>query len=187
MTVAVRKRPAARSLAAVLLVALAVAGCGSSASGVKPTAYVHSMCSALGTWKSDIQKAGSTLQTSGAGKASRPVAKQYYQQFVSALLTATERATSALKSAGKPAVGGGTQIADSLANAFDGASRKLAQANTQAGTISTASASTFQLAASAVTTEIRTALQGIASVKPSQSPELRTAASKDPACQVLRG
>ncbi len=186
MTVAVGRRPAARSLAAVVLVVLAVAGCGGS-SGVTPTAYVHSMCAALGNWKNDIQTAGSKLQTSGAGTASRPVAKQDYQRFVSALLNATQRATGALRSAGEPAVSGGKQIADSLANAFDGASRKLAQANTQAGTISTASASTFQLAASAVTTEIRAALQGIASVKPSQSQALRTAAAKDPACQVLHG
>ena len=186
MTAAGRRRPAVSSLAAVVLVALAIAGCGGS-SGVTPTAYVHSMCAALGNWKNDIQKAGSALQSSGAGNASRPVAKQDYQRFVASLLTATQRATGALRSAGTPAVSGGKQIGDSLANAFDGASRKLAQADTQAAAISTASASTFQLAASAVTTEIRTALQGIATVKPSQSPALRTAAAKDPACQVLRG
>jgi hypothetical protein len=186
VTAAVCKRPAACSLAAVLLVVLAIAGCGGS-SGVTPTAYVHSMCAALGNWKTDIQKAGSTLQSSGAGSASRPVAKHDYQRFVSALLSATQRATGALKSAGKPSVSGGRQIADSLATAFDGASRRLAQANTQAGKISTTSASTFQLAASAVTTEIKDALQGIASVKPSQSQDLRTAASKDPTCKVLRG
>ena len=186
MTAAVRKRSAVSSFAAVALAVLAIAGCGGS-SGVTPTAYVHSMCAALGNWKNDIQKAGSTLQASGAGNASRPIAKQDYQHFVSALLTATQRATGALKSAGEPAVTGGKQIADGLTNAFDGASHRLAQANTQAAAISTASASTFQLAASAVTTEIRSALQGIASVKPSQSQELRTAAAKDPSCQVLRG
>ena len=186
MSTVVRKRPAVGSLAVVLLVVLAVAACGGS-SGVTPTAYVHSMCAALGSWKNDIQRAGSTLQSSGAGTAPRPVAKQDYLHFVSALLTATQRATSALKSAGEPAVSGGKQIADSLSNAFDGASRKLAQANTQAGSISTASASSFQLAASAVTAEIKSALQGIASVKPSQSQALRVAAAKDSACQVLRG
>ncbi len=186
MTAAVRNRPAVCSLAVVVLVVLAVSGCGGS-SGVTPTAYVHSMCAALGNWKNDIQKAGSTLQSSGAGTASRPAAKQDYVHFVSALLTATQRATSALKSAGEPAVSGGKQIADGLTKAFDGASRKLAQANTQAGSISTASASSFQLAANAVTTEIRLALQGIAAVKPSQSQQLRVAAAKDSACQVLRG
>jgi hypothetical protein len=145
------------------------------------------MCNALGNWKSDIQQAGSKLQSSGAANASRAVAKRDYQQFVSALLSATQRAATALRSAGRPSVDGGRQIADGLANAFNGASQKLAHASAQAGSISTASASTFQLGASSVTTEIRDALQGIASVKPSQSAELRAAAAKDPACQVLRG
>jgi hypothetical protein len=169
----------------LILAALALAGCGGS-SGITATAYVHSMCSALGNWKNDIQRAGVKLQSSGAGSASRPLAKQYYQEFVSALLSATQRATGALKSAGEPSVSNGKQIADGLARAFDGASRKLAQASTQAGTISTTSASAFQLGASAVTAEIRAALQGIASVKPSQSPELRAAAARDRACLVLR-
>lgn len=185
MRVAVPNPAAMRSLAAVLLVALAVAGCGGS-SGVTPAAYVKSMCTALGNWKSDIQKAGTTLQSSGAGNASRAVAKQDYRVFVSSLLTATQRAGGALHSAGEPAVSGGKQIADGLAGAFDTASRKLAQASTQAGGISTSSASSFQLGASAVTTEIRTALQAIASVKPDQSAALRAAAAKQPACQVLR-
>ena len=169
----------------LVLVVLALAGCGGS-SGVTPAAYVHSMCSALGNWKNDIQKAGVKLQSSGAGNASRPVAKQYYREFVSVLLSATRRTTGALKSAGEPSVSSGKHIADGLARAFDGASRKLAQASTQASTISTASASAFQLGASAVTAQIKAALQGIASVKPSQSPELRAAAAKDRACQVLR-
>jgi uncharacterized membrane protein len=84
-------------------------------------------------------------------------------------------------------VDGGGQIADGLANAFHGASRQLAHASTQVGSISTASVSTFQLGASSVTTEIKTALQRIAAVKPSQNVALRTAAGQDPACQVLRG
>lgn len=182
------KPPAAavRSLAAMVLAVLVVAGCGGS-SGVTPAQYVHAMCSALGNWKSDIQKAGVKLQSSGAASASRAVAKRDYQQFVSELLAATQRATTALHNAGQPSVDGGKQIADGLSTAFDGASRKLAQASTQAAAISTASASSFQLGASSVTAQIRVALQGIASVKPSQSAALRSAAAKDPACQVLRG
>jgi len=185
MSTLARRRTATGWFAAVLT-ALALAGCGGSSS-VAPAKYVHVMCGALGNWKSDIQRAGSKLQTSGAANSSREVAKRDYQQFVSSLLAATQRAATALRSAGRPAVDGGTQIADGLANAFDGASHQLARASSQAGSISTASASTFQLGASSVTTRIKSALQGIASVKPSQSAELRAAAAKDPACQVLRG
>jgi hypothetical protein len=177
---------AIRRLAALVLAATVLASCGGS-SGVPPARYVHAMCGALGNWKREVQQAGVQLQSSGAASSSRAAAKRDYQQFVASLVTATQRAAVALRSAGRPAVDGGGQIADGLANAFRGASRQLAHTSTQVGTISTASLSTFQLGASSVTTEIKTALQRIAAVKPSQNVALRTAAARDPACQVLRG
>jgi hypothetical protein len=171
---------------ALALATLALAGCGSS-NQVKPSAYVRSLCTALSNWKNTIQSAGGALESSGAAKASRPVAKQDYQHFVSSLESATRQATSALGSAGVPAVANGKQIADRLTGAFDTASRRLAQANAQAQAIRTDSASTFQLGASSVTTEIRSALEGIASVSPGQNQQLRAAAAKEPACQALQG
>lgn len=181
-----RSRVGARQLASAVLVAVLLASCGGSG-GVKPSAYVHSMCSALGNWKNDVQRAGTKLQTTGAANAARTVAKQDYRRFVAALLTATQHAATALQSAGTPDVKNGKQIASSLAGAFGAASRRLAQANTQAATIPTGSATSFQLGASSVTAQIRSALQGIAGVSPSQSAPLRAAALKEPACQVLRG
>jgi hypothetical protein len=145
------------------------------------------MCTALGTWKNEIQRAGLQLQSSGAGTATPPVAKHDYQQFVSALLSATQRATSALRAAGTPAVTRGKEIADGLAAAFDRAGRELSKANSEALAIPTRNASVFQLGAASVTAQIKTALQGIAGVTPRQSAELRTAAAKEPSCQVLRG
>jgi hypothetical protein len=165
---------------------LLLAGCGSS-SQVKPAAYVKSMCTALGNWKNTIQSAGVALQSSGAASASRPVAKADYQRFVSALVTATRRAASDLNSAGTPDVAGGKQLAGRLTEAFAAATRRLTQAETQAKSIRTDSASTFQLGASAVTTEIKSALEAIAAVAPSRSSQLRQAAAKEPACQVLQG
>jgi hypothetical protein len=173
-------------VAVLAAVAVAVAGCGGS-SGVTPTVYVKSMCKALGTWKSEIQSAGLKLQSSGAGTAQPAVAKQDYQRFVSALLAATQHATDALRSAGTPAVTRGKEIAGGLASAFDHAGRQLSKANSQAVAIPTRNASVFQLGAASVTAQIKTALQGIANVTPRQSPALRTAAGKEPACQVLRG
>jgi hypothetical protein len=176
-----------RSLAVTwLLAVLLLAACGGS-SQVKPAVYVKSMCTALGNWKNTIQSAGVALQSSGAATASRPVAKADYQRFVSSLVTATERAAGQLHSAGAPAVSGGDQLANRLARAFDTATRRLAQAQTQAKAIRTDSASSFQLGASNVTTEIKSALQAIASVSPGQDAQLRKAAAKEPACQVLQG
>ncbi|MBV8429656.1 MAG: hypothetical protein JO244_00720 [Solirubrobacterales bacterium] len=179
--------PRARSFAlTVVLAALLTSACGSSSSQqVKPAAYVKSMCTALGNWKDTIQSAGAALQSSGAANASRPVAKADYQKFVSSLVTATGQAADDLRAAGTPAVSGGQQLASHLAQAFDTATQRLVKAENQAKAISTDSASSFQLGASSVTTQIKSALQAIAAVAPGRSAQLRQAAAKQPACQVL--
>jgi hypothetical protein len=181
-----RRRAQLRLAALAALAALFLAACGGSTQ-VRPAAYVKSMCAALGNWKNTIQSAGTALQSSGAATAARPVAKADYQKFVSALVTATRRADDTLKSAGVPAVNGGKQISVRLNRAFDTASHRLDQAETQAKAIKTDSATSFQLGASAVTAEIRSALQAIAGVAPGQSAQLRRAAAKEPACQALQG
>lgn len=165
----------------------ALAGCGGSSSDVKPSAYAKSMCTALGNWKNTIQSAGVALQSSGAATAARPVAKADYQRFVASLVTATRRAAGDLRSAGVPAVSGGKQLSSHLNQAFDTATRRLNQAETQAKAIKTDSVASFQLGASSVTSEIRSALETIAGVAPGRSTQLRQAAAKEPACQALQG
>lgn len=182
-------RAGARGLAAALIAALALslalAGCGSSA--VKPAAYVKAVCVALGSWRNTIQSAGVALESSGASKASRPVAKLDYQRFVSSLVTATQRAAHALHAAGTPAVPGGRQVAQRLDSAFGRAAKGLAAASAQAKRIPTDSPTSFQLGTSAVNAQIRSALEQIAHVSPGESRELRSAAAREPACQVLAG
>ncbi len=168
-----------------LLAALVMAGCGGS-SQVKPAAYVRSMCTALGNWRNTIQSAGVALQSSGAAGASRTVAKDDYQRFVASLVTATQRAAKALRSAGTPAVNDGKQVANRLAQAFDTATKRLQQAEAQAKAIKTDSTTSFQLGAASVTTEIRSALEAIAAVAPGRSSQLRQAAAKDPTCRALQ-
>lgn len=179
-----RTRP--RAVAAAALVALLIAACGGSA-GVKSPAYVKSVCQALGSWRNTIQGAGVALESSGAATASRPVAKEDYQRFVGSLVTATRRAASDLKAAGAPAVPRGQQIAQRLSGAFDRASQGLTRASAQAKSIQTDSASHFQVGTSAVSAQIRSALQQIARVSPGQSQALRSAAAKEPSCATLAG
>jgi hypothetical protein len=169
-----------------LLAALLLAGCGGS-SQVKPAAYVKSMCTALGNWRNTIQSAGVALQSSGAAGASRPVAKADYERFVSALVIATRRAAGALQSAGTPSVSGGQTLATRLTHAFDTATQRLTRAESQAKSISTDSTTSFQLGASSVTAEIKSALEAIAAVSPGSSAQLRQAAAKDATCQALQG
>jgi hypothetical protein len=168
-----------------LLLAILVAGCGGSAQ-VKPAAYVKSMCTALGNWKNTIQSAGVALQSSGAANASRPVAKADYERFVGSLVTATQRAASAMHSAGAPDVPGGKQLATRLSQAFDTATNRLTKAESQAKAISTDSTTSFQLGATSVTTEIKSALEAIAAVSPGRSAQLRQAAANDPTCRALQ-
>jgi hypothetical protein len=175
-----------RSLAAVVLAALiGLGGCGGS-SGPSPGAYVKSICTTLGAWKSDVQSASTRLQTSIPATASLVQGKQEYVSFVAALSTATARAAAGLKGAGTPSVSGGSQIAGSLVTAFTQATSNLAAAAAQAAAIPTTSAGAYQAAASGVTAQIRQALAGMTSVTPRKNPQLRSAALKEPACQALQ-
>jgi hypothetical protein len=175
-------------LAALAVMAgLLLGGCGGGGSTVKPAAYVKSLCSTLGSWKNTIQSAGVALQSSGAATAARPVAKADYQKFVSSLVTATRQAASSLKSAGVPGVSGGQQLANRLNQAFDTATKRLSQAETRAQAIRTDSTANFQADASAITAEIRAALETIAGVTPGRSAALRAAAAREPSCQALQG
>lgn len=176
---------AARLPIAAVIAVVAIASCGGSSSSVKPAGYVKSVCVALSNWRNTIQSAGVALQSSGAASASRTVAKEDYQKFVASLVTATRRAGSALHAAGSPSVTGGQQIAARLTRAFDRAVSGLDRASAQAGKIRTDSATHFQLGASAVSSEIRSALEQIARVTPGQNQRLRAAASNEPACQAL--
>ena len=115
------------------------------------------------------------------------MAKDDYQRFVGSLVTATRRATAALKSAGTPAIKDGNQVAFRLTQAFDSATRRLARAHSDAKAIRTDSASTFQLGTSSVNSEIRGALQAISAASPGRNQDLRRAAAQQPACQVLQG
>ena len=169
---------------AATTVLVAIAGCGGSSS-VKPETYVKSVCVALGDWRNTIQSAAAALQSSGASSASRAVAKEDYQRFVGSLVTATKRAAASLHAAGSPAVSGGGRIATRLTRAFDNAATGLQRAEAQAGKIPTDSAAHFQLGASAVSSEIRNGLEQIARVTPGQNQQLRAAAAKEPACQLL--
>lgn len=183
---AVAKPGTARTMAAVAIAVLLVASCGGS-SGVEPSAYVKSVCQALGNWRNTIQGAGVALESSGAAAAAPPVAKEDYERFVGSLLAATRRVTSDLKAAGAPSVPHGQQISQRLTGGFDRATHGLARANEQARSIHTDSASHFQIGVSAVSAQVRSALQEIARVSPGQSRELRTAAAREPSCQTLAG
>lgn len=154
---------------------LSLAGCGGS-STVNRATYVKSVCTALGDWKNTIQSAGTALQSSDPTNAPRSAAKLDYVKFVSALTTATRRTTNDLEAAGIPDEKNGKQAATRLTRSFDTATRQLGRAEKQAQAIRTDSVSTFQLTATAVSAQIRLALETI-----------RSGVLRGPPCRVLRG
>lgn len=179
-----RRRSGALTLTLALVAAVALAGCGGSSS-VSATTYVKSICTALDSWKQQIQTAGRSLQASGIATASPATAKTQYLGFVTTLVSATRHTTAALKAAGTPSVKDGATIAGGLSGAFDRGSQGLAVARSRAAAIPTTSASAFETAATGVTTQIRSALQNIATITPRSSPQLRAAAAKEPSCRAL--
>lgn len=175
-----------RRLLAAACAALVITGCGGS-STVTPATYVKSVCLALGNWTNTIQSARVALESAGAATASRQVAKVDYQRFLGSLVTATRRATTALRRAGVPAVNHGRQVADRLTRAFTQASQGLSRASLTAGAIRTDSTASFQSGAGVVSAQIKSALERIAQVQPGQNRQLRSAAASQPACQLLSG
>lgn len=183
---ATRTPALARAMIAAALVALALAACGGS-SGTSPATYVKSICTSLVGWKDAVQSAGTKLQGSGAATASPAGAKRDYLAFVSALEHATQQTAGGLRTAGTPAVSDGKKVSGRLVDAFSRAAGGLGTAYAKALAIPTTSASAFDGAASSVTAEIKSSLQGIATISPESSAQLRAAANADPTCQSLKG
>lgn len=188
---AVRGRPLPAVLGMVAAtLALAVAGCGSSSSSssskVSASSYVKSVCSAAATWYGSIQTAGRHLQTAVHDSGSVAKVKVAYVAFVDALLHSTQQAEQQLKGAGTPSVSGGDKISAQVVHAFDGAKQGLTTAASAVRKAPTSSPSAFETAAGSVQGTIQRALQSMASLAPEKSPQLHSAALKDPACQRLR-
>jgi hypothetical protein len=164
-----------------LLLALAVAGCGSSSS-VSAATYVKSVCTAASAWKNAIQKAGSRLQVASA---SLPKTKASYVNFVGALENATGAAETQLAAAGTPSVSNGKKISGALVQIFTAAKATLARASSDAAAIPTTSTQSFNVAATKVEGEVRSSLAGMANATPQKNPQLHAAAIKDATCQRL--
>ena len=168
------------------LLTLALAGCGSSSSGISPAAYVKSVCGTAATWYRTIQSAGGTLTSALHSSGSTSQIKTSYVNFVTGLSQATRTAESRLRAAGTPSVKGGKQIANALVGAFTSASHGLSLAALAANKLPTTSRSAFDSAASQVQIQVQRALASMTSVAPQNNPQLHAAAAKDPTCQQLK-
>ncbi len=167
--------------------ALVVAGCGgssASSSGVSASSYVKSICTAVGSFRTDVQNKISSL---GAANISTPAqGKKALQDFLSAASTSADTAVTKLQSAGSPNVNNGKQISASLTKAFNQLSSALKQAETSTNSLSTSSKTAFAAGAKTIQTNIQTSIQGmLSSLGALKSQALASAAKNEPACTSL--
>jgi hypothetical protein len=177
------------SAGALVAAALVVAGCGGSSSGsssVSASSYVKSICTAVGTFRSDVQ---SKITSLGAANITTPAqGKKALQDFLSAASTSSDAAVTKLKGAGTPNVNNGKQISTSLVNAFNTLSSALKQAETSTNNLSTSSKAAFASGAKTIQTNIQSSIQGmLSSLSALKSADLQSAAKNEPACTSLSG
>jgi hypothetical protein len=177
------------SSGATAVAVLVLAGCGSSSSsssGVTAAAYVKSICTAVGTFRSGVQAKVTSLSSENLSTPAD--GKKALQDFLSSVATEANTAASKVQSAGSPNVTNGKQIASTLQKAFTQYSASLQQAETQVGSLDTSSAAKFRQGSQGVTTNIRNSLTGLlGSLGTLHSTDLTNAAKKEPACTSLAG
>ncbi len=178
------------SAGALVAAALVVAGCGgsssSASSSVSASSYVKSVCTAVGTFRSDVQ---SKITSLGAANITTPAqGKKALQDFLSAASTSADAAVTKLQGAGSPNVNNGKQISTSLVTAFNTLSSALKQAETSTNSLSTSSKTAFAAGAKSIQTNIQNSIQGmLSSLSALKSADLQTAAKNEPACTSLSG
>jgi hypothetical protein len=177
----IRVRPAAATAAVVLT----LAGCGGT-SGVKPAAYVKSICTAITSWRNEVQSSTAQFESTFPASGSLVVAKQRLGAFVAALLRAATGGITATRAASFPDVNGGQRIAVSLVRTFENAQRSLGGAASVASLIPTTGNEAFAVAVGQVRTTIAGTLHGMNTVSPGTNPALRSEIATQPACAALR-
>ena len=97
-------------MACLAATALMLAGCGSSSSGtVSATAYVTSVCKAIGPFEREIASGSAALDPSPASSAAQR--KRMLEGFLTTIASDSRLAVGELKSAKQPAVENGAKLA----------------------------------------------------------------------------
>jgi hypothetical protein len=174
-----------QKIGAIAIVVVALAGCGGR-SGVTPAAYVKSICTAITSWRNQVENASGQFESTFPKSSSLVEAKQRLSAFVAALLRATTGGISATKAASFPSVSGGQRLAAVLVDAFENAQRSLGGAASEATLIPTTGNQAFAAAEGQVRTAVTGTLHTMNTVSPSTNSVLRREIGKQPACAALR-
>ena len=179
----------------MLLISITVASCGGSSSNsgsssgsseVSSATYVQSVCQAIVPFKQTVQSRSSALRNLN-GVKSPAQGKQLLQGFLTAVASDTDKAVTKLKAAGTPDVHNGKQVSQAIVSAFTAVKTALSKAASEAASLPTTSPQAFRSAAVQLGTSVQTSMNGIGnSLGGLKSPDLESAANKEPACQPLR-
>ena len=117
----------------VVIVLLAVAGCGVSDGGDRePRAYARSVCSALLVWRLGVTADSTRLSNAlSAGAIDVATVKARYTTFFAGTVRRTDQLIAAVKAAGVPRADHGVGYARDLAAALAQARKGLADARTR--------------------------------------------------------
>jgi hypothetical protein len=177
------RKPLSAVCAIAIMVGLAACG-GSSSSGPSPATYVKSICNAIGPFEKTVQQRSQALNLSNIKSAAD--GKKALQDFLNKVAADTDQAVSKLKAAGVPNVDNGKKVSAAIVGAFTQLKGALQKAATQAGSLPTTSPQAFQTAAQALGSAVQSSMSGIGgSLSNLKSPDLESAAKKEPACQSL--
>ncbi len=178
-----------RARLGALAALLALAACGSSNSHpgvVSADTYMQSVCSALGPWEIDLRARSAALQP--APSATAPERKHAVQVFLSAVIGDTGAALTRLRQARTPNIPGGRNVAGGLVTAFTQLQATYQRAARQSRTLPTRSVSQLQAAILGIATTVDSSLSTIGTrLQALQTPALKQAAAKAPACRKISG
>lgn len=167
------------------LTALLVAvGTSATASAAPPAAWATSVCSALDTWRQDVDAAAATAAAAGATEAKS--AKKALTKFLAAADGATGDLVASLKQAGAPSGSGGKKVASTVKTSFAQVDRAIAQARKTVAKAKTTSTGTFVAttrgAQDAVEAGLESTQAALGAARFLDSPALLAAFSAEPAC-----
>ena len=170
-------------LAAALL--LGACGGGGGSSTVSAAQYVKVACTDVSAWVKSIQQGASKLQT--ANPSSAEDGKKLFTNFYEDVISDTAKLEDQLKAAGTPGVDNGDTIASNTVSAIDKIRSLLEQSRSRIESLPTNSPQAFAHAVQAAGQAIQQSFQQVDLSNTINSPELSSAAAKEPACQNIGG
>jgi predicted lipid-binding transport protein (Tim44 family) len=163
--------------------ALLLGACGGGGNTVSAQQYVRTACTSLSAWITGIQQRSQDLQAKNPSSAEE--GKKLFTDFFDGIIADTGKLEDQLKAAGTPDVENGDKIASAVVAALDKVRSLLEQSRSRVESLPTDNPQDFAKAVQEAGQSVQNAFQQANIGNDLQSPELSSAAAKEPACQSL--